>query len=93
MPTTTASGSRRCWCSRRSRAAARRGDTGAKWDIYAERGIPSYWLIDPKARRLSVCELRDGVYVETGAVEGDDVLEVELPFPARISLARPRLAG
>jgi len=31
--------------------------------------------------------------VETGAVEGDDVLEVELPFPARISLARPRLAG
>lgn len=73
--------------------SSRRGDTGTKWDIYAERGIPSYWLIDPKARRLSVCELRDGVYVETGAVEGDDVLEVELPFPARISLARPRLAG
>lgn len=45
--------------------SSRRGDTGAKWDVYRALGVASYWLIDPDAPSLTVLELHDGNYVET----------------------------
>lgn len=71
--------------------SSRRRDRGDKADLYAALGVPSYWLIDPAARRLALLELRQGAYVEVAAATGDEELVVELPFPARISLRRPRL--
>ncbi len=65
-----------------------RHDLLVKRDIYAEAGVPSYWLIDPVAKTLTVMELTDGEYVETQQVIGNEPLTVERPFPAEIRLKR-----
>jgi Uma2 family endonuclease len=45
--------------------STRRFDLGIKRAVYAEFGIPEYWLIDPIAETILVFALREGAYVET----------------------------
>jgi Uma2 family endonuclease len=59
-------------------------DLNLKRAAYERHGVASYWLVDPDAPSVTVLELRDGRYAETGTVTGDDVLEVTRPFPVRL---------
>jgi Uma2 family endonuclease len=69
--------------------STRRRDLGAKWDIYAEAGVPSYWLVDPREPSLTVLTLTDGGYVETDRITAGQVLRVEQPFPVDVALGGP----
>ncbi len=66
----------------------RRRDLLGKWSIYAEAGVPSYWLVDPVEPSLTVLTLTDGLYVETARVTGSDPLTVEQPFEVTVRLQR-----
>lgn len=53
--------------------------------LYAARGIPSYWLLDPAIPDLRVLELGDsGEYVEVAYVVGDQAVELVHPFAVRL---------
>jgi Uma2 family endonuclease len=60
-------------------------DLNTKKAIYERLGTPSYWVIDPGDPALTVFELdEDGRYQQVAKAAGDEVLEVERPFPVRI---------
>ncbi len=61
-------------------------DKTLKKAAYARFGVPSYWLLDPAARTFVAFELRDGEYVEVAMANPDDVVDVQRPFPLRISM-------
>ena len=64
-------------------------DRVTKRNLYPQRGIPFYWLIDPEARVLEALSLRDGVWVEVGVF--DDTANARIaPFDA-VELAVGRL--
>jgi len=44
-------------------------DRIVKRRLYAQAGIPFYWLIDPELRALEALALRDGVWVELGVFD------------------------
>lgn len=53
--------------------------------VYAARGIPSYWLLDPRVPDLRVLELGAlGEYVEIAYVAGHEAVDLTHPFPVRI---------
>ena len=68
--------------------STRRRDLSAKWEIYAEAGVPSYWLVDPVEPSLTVLTLTGGLYVETARVSGTEPLTVQAPFPVTVRLLR-----
>lgn len=68
--------------------STRRRDVAGKWSIYAEAGVPSYWLVDPVEPSLTALTLTDGVYVETARVAGYEPLVVDTPFPVTVQLRR-----
>ena len=37
-------------------------DLGVKLDLYARYGVRGYWLVDPVARGITVCVLKEGRY-------------------------------
>ena len=55
-----------------------------KHGVYAESGVASYWTVDPAVPSVRAWRLRDGAYVEVGAAEGEQVLELDEPFPVRV---------
>lgn len=63
--------------------STRRRDVTEKRAIYAEWGVPSYWLVDPQARELTVLSLHDGSYVETARGQH---LELHEPYPVNVDL-------
>ena len=63
--------------------STRRKDLLLKREVYAEFGVPSYWLVDPTTRTLTVLSLRDGAYVETAR---GTRLELDAPFPVVVDL-------
>lgn len=60
-------------------------DLTEKRAAYAERGIPTYWLIDPDDRTLTVLHLREGEYQEVAAVGADEAADVSQPFTMTVS--------
>ena len=60
-------------------------DLVLKRRVLEEADVPSYWLVDPDDRVVTVLELEDGAYREVA--RGDDVT-VERPFPVRVRLRR-----
>ncbi|MGC0420231.1 Uma2 family endonuclease [Embleya sp. AB8] len=72
-------------------ADSRTRDYGRKRHLYAEAGIPHYWIIDyeqaTKTTRISVYERDPGTeaYVATGLFH--DVVEVKVPFPVVLDLS------
>jgi Uma2 family endonuclease len=44
-------------------------DRTEKRAVYAEAGIPAYWLVDPVAPTVTVLELVDGAYVEQAQLD------------------------
>ena len=55
-----------------------------KHGVYAESGVASYWVVDPRSRRCGRGGCEDGAYVEVGAAEGEPALELDEPFPVRV---------
>jgi Uma2 family endonuclease len=59
-------------------------DRGVKRRGYEERGIPSYWIVDPESPAVTVLDLgSDGRYRETGFFQGYDLCALDRPFPVR----------
>jgi Uma2 family endonuclease len=68
--------------------STRRFDLTLKRQIYAEMGIPSYWLIDIKEPSVLVLELaRPGAYEERARFVGDEVGRLDRPFPVTFAAA------
>ena len=49
----------------------RHRDTDIKRREYAEAGIPEYWIVDPRDRRVTVLRLENGVYAVAGEYAPD----------------------
>jgi Uma2 family endonuclease len=64
--------------------STRRFDLTLKRQIYAEMGIPSYWLVDIEAPSVTVLELAGEDYVEAARSVGDEPLIVSRPFPLQL---------
>jgi Uma2 family endonuclease len=56
--------------------SSRSRDFIQKSALYAEAGVPEYWLIDPDAKQLIIGRLRDGQYVREIFTEGPVRCEV-----------------
>ncbi|MGI8677867.1 MAG: Uma2 family endonuclease [Jatrophihabitans sp.] len=65
--------------------STRRKDMVLKRSKYQDAGVMSYWIVDPDGPAVTAYDLRNGKYVEVGAAIGDETIEVELPFPIRIT--------
>ena len=57
-----------------------RTDATLKRQIYADAGVPSYWLVDPDEPAIEVLSLGEAGYDVVAVAKGDDVLEVATPF-------------
>jgi len=66
--------------------STRHYDAAFKRAVYAEAGVPSYWLADPDAPSLTALELDGGDYRETARLDGPGDLVLDRPFPVTIRL-------
>ena len=53
-------------------------DRTLKYEIYAEAGVPEYWIIDPHERTIEVFALRDGGYEQLGRYGEGETARSEL---------------
>lgn len=60
-------------------------DLNNKKAAYARMGVPSYWVVDPQQPMITVFELTDGQYTQVAEVKDGDPLEVDRPFPVRVT--------
>lgn len=65
----------------------RRRDLVRKRQVYAEAGVPEYWIFDPRQDTATLLELRDGEYVERAVLTADDTLTTPLLPGLAIPLA------
>ena len=63
-------------------------DRVLKRAVYAEHGVPSYWIIDPVVPSLLVLELVGDVYKQVAEVRGEETAALEQPFPVTVTPAR-----
>jgi Uma2 family endonuclease len=55
--------------------------------VYAEAGVPEYWILDERDATVTPLELRDGEYVDRGVLTADDTLRTQLLPGLEIPLA------
>ena len=60
--------------------STRAKDVILKRALYADAGVPSYWLLDPSEVTAVVLELEGGELVERASARSSEVLQVRLPF-------------
>ena len=65
----------------------RNRDLVRKRQVYAEAGIPEYWICDRRNNTVRQLELRDGQYVERAVLTADDTLTTPLLPGLAIPLA------
>ena len=65
----------------------RNRDLVRKRQVYAEAGIPHYWLCDLRQDTLTLLELHDGVYAERTVLTAEDTLTTPLLPGFEIPLA------
>lgn len=65
--------------------STRRFDLTLKRQIYAEMGIPSYWLVDIEVPSVTVLELTVEEYAEVARSQADEPLAVTRPFPLQLA--------
>jgi hypothetical protein len=61
-------------------------DRNRKKIVYAEFGIPVYWIVvpDPARPSLTAFGLTSGGYAEAGCAAGDEHFTTQTPFPVEI---------
>lgn len=59
-------------------------DTKLKPARLAEAGCPHYWVVDPNLPQVRCYLLVDGAYQEQTVVTGDEVADLDQPFPIRL---------
>ena len=64
--------------------STRRHDLALKRRVYAEGGVASYWICDPGEPSVTVLELKDGDYVQTGRAVGERAVAVATPFAVEL---------
>ncbi|MGY4719341.1 Uma2 family endonuclease [Naumannella huperziae] len=62
-------------------------DLNLKRARYQQAGSPSYWVVDPEARTVTVWELAADGYAEAASAGERELLEVGNPFEVRIPVA------
>ena len=65
----------------------RNRDLIRKRQLYAEAGVPEYWIFDPENDTALLLELRNGDYVSRGLLTADDTLTTPLLPGLAIPLA------
>jgi Uma2 family endonuclease len=65
-------------------------DRNRQKTVYAEFGIPAYWIVvpDPERPSLTAFGLRARQYTEIGGATGEEVFAAHAPFPVTIVPAR-----
>lgn len=53
-------------------------DRRIKYEIYAEAGIPEYWIVDPRQRTVEVFVLSSGVYDLLGRFEAGETVSSQI---------------
>jgi Uma2 family endonuclease len=59
-------------------------DLVRKFGGYERFGVPHYWIVNPVGETLVAYRLVDGRYVEAARAEGEELFEVDDPFPVRL---------
>jgi Uma2 family endonuclease len=67
--------------------STRRIDLTLKKARYEAAGCAAYWVVDPETPSVTAWHLVAGEYVETARATGDEVLDVDRPFPIRLPVA------
>ncbi|MFM2438552.1 MAG: hypothetical protein RLZ55_1375 [Actinomycetota bacterium] len=62
-------------------------DQGRKRDLYAEAGVPHYWIVDPETPSITTLTLTDGAYAQTAHVSRDEPLISHDPIALNLSPA------
>jgi Uma2 family endonuclease len=65
----------------------RNRDLVRKRQLYAEAGVPEYWIFDAINDTATLLELRNGEYVERAVLTADDTLTTPLLLGLAIPLA------
>ena len=60
-------------------------DLMLKRSKYARAGVGSYWVVDPNVPSVLAGDLVEGHYQVVGEAEGDQLLELALPFPMALA--------
>jgi Uma2 family endonuclease len=66
-------------------------DRVTKREVYAEAGVPAYWIVDPRAGHLLALRLVEGAYVPYADQTGRVTLDWPVPVSVSVAdLALPR---
>jgi Uma2 family endonuclease len=65
--------------------STRRLDETLKRQVYAEMGIPSYWMVDIGEPSVLVLELVDGAYETAARLVGETPVSLDRPFPVNFA--------
>ena len=66
----------------------RRRDLTRKRDLYADSGVPEYWIVDPRDDTVTQLELQDARYIRRAVLNADATLTTPLLPELSIPLSR-----
>ncbi|WP_328327744.1 Uma2 family endonuclease [Kribbella sp. NBC_00382] len=62
-------------------------DVVTKRELYAQHGVPAYWLLDPDRQELTILHLTPTGYTCQAVLQGEETFHTTTPFPITLSPA------
>ncbi|MEU4394677.1 Uma2 family endonuclease [Kribbella sp. NPDC023855] len=62
-------------------------DVVTKRELYAQYGVPAYWLLDPDTEELTILELTGPHYTCQAVLQAEESTNLTTPFPITLSPA------